>query len=108
LTPPLGNSRGGVSVFRARLSPERDRWSVAETSTLMTLPTTATDNTPAAAGPAQRPVLVWNPDNDESHVKASSAEAAGFLKVDEAQILEAISAGSLVGGWFVDWAAAGQ
>jgi hypothetical protein len=74
----------------------------------MTLPTTATDNTPAAAGPAQRPVLVWNPDNDESHVKASSAEAAGFLKVDEAQILEAISAGSLVGGWFVDWAAAGQ
>ena len=72
----------------------------------MSLPTVA-DNVPAA-GPAQRPVLVWNPDSDVSHVKADPADAAGFLQVDVAQVLAAIEEGSLLGGWFVDWAAPGQ
>ena len=72
----------------------------------MSLPT-AVDPVPAA-GPAERPVLVWNPDSDESHVKASPAEAAGFLQVAEAEVLAGIDAGSLVGGCFVDWAAPSQ
>jgi hypothetical protein len=73
----------------------------------MNLPTAEDASTPAT-GPAQRPVLVWNPDNDESHVKTGPTEAASFLQVDESEIIAAIDAGSLVGGWFVDWAAPSQ
>ena len=72
----------------------------------MNLP--SAEDASTSAGPAQRPVLVWNPDNDESHVKTGPTEAASFLRVDESEIIAAIDAGSLVGGWFVDWAAASQ
>jgi len=73
----------------------------------MTLPITEGTAT-ATTGPTQRPVLVWNPDNDQSLIKASATEAATFLQVGEAEVLAGIDAGSLVGGWFVDWAAQGQ
>jgi hypothetical protein len=73
----------------------------------MTLPITEGTST-ATTGPTQRPVLLWHPENDESHVKASPTEAATFLRVGEPEVLAGIDAGSLVGGWFVDWAAQGQ
>ena len=53
-----------------------------------------------------RPVLVWHPETDESHVEASVEGAAQFLEVSPRAVLTAIEAGELVAGWFVDWQAA--
>lgn len=58
---------------------------------------------PPAAG---RPVLLWRPDSDESHVQASVEQAAEFLRLPADAILGAIHSGDLLDGWFVDWQAA--
>jgi hypothetical protein len=55
------------------------------------------------AVPANRPVLFWRPDSDESHVQATVAQAAEFLNMPADAILSAIDNGELLNGWFVDW-----
>jgi hypothetical protein len=56
---------------------------------------------------ADRPVLFWRPESDETHVQAGVEQAAQYLKVPAAAVVEAIGTGELLGGWFVDWEAAG-
>jgi hypothetical protein len=66
-----------------------------------------TQTPPPSATPTsnERPVLFWRPDSDESHVQASVERAAEFLGVPSAAVVEAISSGDLLEGWFVDWQA---
>jgi hypothetical protein len=54
---------------------------------------------------APRPVLIWRPDGDESHVRADVEQAAGFLKVSADEVVAAIDSGELLQGCFVDWQA---
>jgi hypothetical protein len=69
----------------------------------------ANPSTPAAIVPtADRPVLFWRPDSDESHVQASLERAAEFLKLPADAVVAAIEKGDLLDGWFVDWQAAGS
>ena len=56
---------------------------------------------------ADRRVLFWRPEPDESHVQSNVAQAAQFLSVSPDAVLAAIEQGDLVGGWFVDWEADG-
>ncbi len=62
---------------------------------------------PVVSAAADRPVLFWQPDSDESHVQTSVALAAEFLKVPADEVVAAIENGELLGGWFVDWEAGG-
>jgi hypothetical protein len=62
-------------------------------------------STPAIVPTADRPVLFWRPDSDESHVQASVARAAEFLKLPVDAVVAAIESGDLLNGWFVDWEA---
>ena len=64
--------------------------------------------TPTAGTAADRPVLFWRPDSDESHVQANVARAAEFLNVSTDTVVAAIESGDLLGDWFVDWQAAGS
>ena len=67
-----------------------------------------TDTSTPSAGPAaDRPVLFWRPDSDESRVEANLARAAEFLNVSPDAVVAAIDSGDLLGNWFVDWQAAG-
>lgn len=59
----------------------------------------------ASPSTAQRPVLFWQPDSDESHVQANLEQAAAFLNVPAEAVVAAIKSGDLLGGWFVDWEA---
>jgi hypothetical protein len=52
---------------------------------------------------ANRPVLFWRPDSDESHVQASVQQAARFLEMPADAVVAAIDSGELLNGWFVDW-----
>ncbi len=61
----------------------------------------------AVPAPSSRPVLFWEPESDRSHVQADVGQAARFLAVPEGVVVAAIHSGEPVGGWFVDWAAAG-
>jgi hypothetical protein len=65
--------------------------------------------TPPAADTRQpstdRAVLIWRPDTDESHVRPSVEQAAGFLQVSAADVVAAIDSGDLLSGHFVDWQA---
>ena len=59
---------------------------------------------PNGAGTSHaRPVLIWRPEPDESHVKPSVEQAAQFLNASADAIVEGIETGDLVQGWFVDW-----
>ena len=67
----------------------------------------ANTQSPAAVSSADRPVLFWLPDSDESHVQSNVAAAAEFLNVPADAVVAAIHSGDLLAGWFVDWEAAG-
>jgi hypothetical protein len=54
---------------------------------------------------ASRPVLIWQPDGDESHVRPSVEQAAAFLNVSADEVVAAIDSGELLQGRFVDWQA---
>jgi hypothetical protein len=56
---------------------------------------------------AERPVLFWRPDSDETQVQANVEQAAKFLDVPAEEVIAAIEKGDLLAGWFVDWEAAG-
>lgn len=56
---------------------------------------------------ADRAVLIWKPEGDESEVKQSVAQAAEFLGATEQAVVAAIEKGDLVNGSFVDWQVAG-
>ncbi|HZN69324.1 MAG TPA: hypothetical protein VFB66_28880 [Tepidisphaeraceae bacterium] len=56
---------------------------------------------------ADRPVLLWGPESDESQVHPSVERAAAFLDVAPEAVVAAIERGELLGGWFVDWEASG-
>lgn len=53
--------------------------------------------------PADRAVLIWRPDTDESHVRPSVDQAAGYLDVPADAVVAAINSGELLKGCFVDW-----
>jgi hypothetical protein len=57
--------------------------------------------------PGPRPVLMWHPETEESHVQAGVEEVARFLNVSADAVVGAISSGELLRGWFVDWDASG-
>jgi hypothetical protein len=54
-----------------------------------------------SSGP--RPVLVWRDDSDESRVEPGVEQAASFLDVPVDAVVQAISSGEPLRGWFVDW-----
>ena len=52
-----------------------------------------------------RPVLLWQAEGDESHVKPDLQQAGDFLGVAPEAVAAAIASGEPIGGWFVDWEA---
>lgn len=50
-----------------------------------------------------RPVLLWRADTDESRVEPTVERAASFLDVPPDSVMEAITSGQVLSGWFVDW-----
>jgi hypothetical protein len=66
---------------------------------------TTSSNAASVPPSAPRPVLIWRPESDETHIQPSLEQAAGFLEVPVAEVLAAIDAGDLLKGWFVDWQA---
>ncbi|MDB5292998.1 MAG: hypothetical protein JWL69_4239 [Phycisphaerales bacterium] len=65
-----------------------------------------TNSSNAASVPSSpRPVLLWRPEGDETHIHPSLEQAASFLEAPVADVLAAIEGGDLLRGWFVDWQA---
>ncbi|MDB5299432.1 MAG: hypothetical protein JWO87_1095 [Phycisphaerales bacterium] len=62
-------------------------------------------NAASVPSSSSRPVLIWRPESDETHIHPSLEQAASFLEAPVAEVLAAIEGGDLLRGWFVDWQA---